>query len=160
MARYTNEGAEVAVELEGWEGGVGDGVERVDVLGDDTPDDSHLPQVSDCPVSVVGPSLVEGRPAEEGPRPVAFPGFVGGDEFVVVDGSVGFVEGICARSSPVVSQSGCYRQSGPGEEHGLCIAIPRLAVKVGGVWSGEESLQGMYGSCRGIGTARDDDRRW
>lgn len=109
MAGYTNEGAEVAVELEGWEGGVGEGVERVDVLGDHTPEYSHLSQVSDCPVGIVGPGFVEVRPSKERPRPVAFPGFVVGDEFIVVNGSVGFVEGICTRSPTVVSQTGCYR---------------------------------------------------
>lgn len=63
MAGYADEGAEVAVEFEGWEERVGEGVEGVDVLGYDAPEHSHFSQVSDSPVRAIGTGFVEVRPS-------------------------------------------------------------------------------------------------
>ena len=69
-----------------------------------------------------------------------------GDEFVVVDGSVGLVQSVSARSSTVVGQAGGYRHACSCKEHGLPVPISGLGLKAGGVGSGEEGLEGMYGS--------------
>ena len=65
VAGYADEGAEVAVEFESWEEGMGEGVEGVDILGYHASEHSHFPQVSDGPVGIVRPRVMEIGPSEE-----------------------------------------------------------------------------------------------
>ena len=84
---------------------VGLGVEGVDVLGDDAGDDAQGSQIPDGVVGGVGAGAVEVRPPEETAGPVPLAGLVGGGEFVVVDWSVGFVEGVGSPCAAVVGEA-------------------------------------------------------
>ena len=76
----------------------------------------------------VGFAPVQAAPAKERTRPVPFAEFVRGDEFVVVDGPVGFVLRVGAVEAAVVGEAGGDAEAGAGEEDGF--------VEVGGLGCG------------------------
>ena len=105
MAIDADQGAEGAVEFDCGEGGMRLGVEGVDILRNYAADE---PQCSDLPDGLVGgvrAGSVQIRPAEEASRPVSFAGFVVADEFVIVDWSVGLVQGVGAIRTTVVGEA-------------------------------------------------------
>ena len=104
--------------------------------------------------------LVEATPAKEGASPVAFSCFVGGDELVEVDGSVGFVLCIGAVGATVVGETGGDGDAGSCEKHGL--VVRRCGRRRRGMSSSckEEVRESNDGTGDGGGGGRDYDRWW
>jgi len=132
-------------------------MKRVDILRDDAADEPPLRELADSMVGSIGLRFVETRPAQEAACPISLPGFVVADEFVVVDGPVALVLGVCSVLAAVVGQPRCYRYARPGEQDGA--RFRRLAM-AGRRSGGEELGEG----CRRARQCRrrfgDDDWWW
>lgn len=155
-AARADDGAEVAVQLNGWYLRVRLGVERVDILCDDGAQQAEAAHVAHRIVGGVGRGLVRGRPAEEAARPVALARLVAGEELVVEDGSVCLVDAVGAVDAAVVGQAGGDGEAGAGEDGRL---LGGGSVEVAGERRGEEASEGGDGAGDGHGRRWRDGRR-
>lgn len=145
-----DQAAKVAVQFDGAQGRVRLRVEGVDVLRDHAGDEAQRAETPDGGVGGVGACSLEVRPAEEAAGPVPLSCFVVACELVVVDGSVGFVQGVGAPCAPVVGETGGDRDAGAGEEDG---------GSAGARGGGEEVGERVDGAGGGVGISRYDDGR-
>lgn len=72
-------------------------------LSDHAADESQLAQIFHCLMCDIRPRFVQIRPSQKASCPITLSGFVVVDEFIVIDGSVSFIQRICASSATVVS---------------------------------------------------------
>lgn len=98
-------------------------VERVDVLCNDTGEQAEVAKSSHSVVGGIGLAAVQVGPAQEAACPVSLPGLVVGAELVVVDGTVGLVQGICAVAPAVISQATGDTDASTREENSATISI-------------------------------------
>lgn len=83
-----------------------------------------------------------------------------GDSLIIVDGSVCFVQSICASSATVVSQTRSDGYPSSCKQHRFCgNTVDGGPMSARQDRSREKSGQGMSGTCRSIGKPRDDCRR-
>ena len=92
-------------------------MEGVDILGDDTAQYTHVSQLFDGKVSTIWSGPIEVCPSQETSSPIPFSGFMAGNKFVVVDGSIGLVQGVRASRSSIVCETGCDRYPGTSEQN-------------------------------------------
>jgi len=109
-------------------------VERVDVLCNDTGEQAEVAKRSHSVVGRIGLAAVQVGPAQEAARPVSLPGLVVGAKLVVVDGTVGLVQGVGAVTPAVVSQTAGDTDASTREENSATVSI------AAGIVGGEEGV--------------------
>lgn len=100
---------------------------------------------------------MEIRPAKETPRPVSFPRFVVFDEFIEVDGPVGGIQGIGARTSSIIGQSRRDGDASTRKEDGPIILGVWIA-QCSRCWRGEKFDKCCCCSSDRVGATWDDQR--
>lgn len=91
-------------------------------LGDNTSQNTHLPQSLHGPVRTIRPRLVQIGPSQEAPRPITLPSLMIAYELVVIDGAVCFVQRIRPASTTIVRQARCHRYACTGEQDSLAVS--------------------------------------
>lgn len=92
-------------------------------LRDHFAEEASLSQISHCPMRVIRASFMQIRPSQETPGPISLPGFMIGDEFVVIDGSVRLVQGICSGGATIIGQARRYRDTRSSEQNCAAMAV-------------------------------------
>ena len=68
---------------------------------------------------------VEVSPSQETAGPISLPGFMIGDELIVVDGSIGLVQGVGTPGASIICEAGGDRYASAGKKDGLPRSITR-----------------------------------
>ncbi len=98
-------------------------MEGIHVLSDDSADNIHTAEAFYSHVSSIGSCSVQVGPTQEASSPVSLPGLMIRGKLIVVDRSVGFVQGVCSSRPSVIGKARGDRDTGSGEEDCLSTSI-------------------------------------